>query len=287
MNYDQFVQNMYECTKQKLCENVTLEQQKILKNNGVTVTGFSIRKSNDTIAPIIYLEEYYERFLSGEKIEALSDLLIERQEKIEAPSKWDYRSILDFSKVQDRIVYRLIHQERNSELLKEVPHLPMFDLAIVFYIMIPADGFDSCSVLIRNSHIDLWKLPISILYETARYNTPKLCPYVFRSLMEHLQENYGFAGESPLWVLTNVMGFNGASALLYPQMPKKLYEKLEKPYYLLPSSIHEFLIVEEETPISADHFKEIVQEVNATQVSPEEFLSDSIYYFDGKNITKM
>ena len=64
MNYEQFVQEMYEGVRRRLCGNILLEKQKILKNNGITLTGFSIRKEEEVIAPVIYLEEYYERFLA-------------------------------------------------------------------------------------------------------------------------------------------------------------------------------------------------------------------------------
>ena len=174
------------------------------------------------------------------------------------------------------------------KLLQDVPYLPVFDLAIVFYIVIPNSGEEDCSILIRNSHMNLWKVPISVLYEIARRNTPCYYPYVFRPLGDYIQnkscENFF---ESPLWILTNVTGIYGASTILYPKMPKRLYEKLGCSYYLLPSSIHEFLIVPEGAGSYSENLRNIVCEVNETQIEEEEVLADSVYYFDGKNITKM
>ena len=80
---------------------------------------------------------------------------------------------------------------------------------------------------------------------------------------------------------------NGAAVLLYPEMPKLIYETLGGNYYLLPSSVHEFLVVPEERGIKPEELKKIVREVNETQLEREDFLSDEIYYFDGEIITKM
>ncbi len=288
MNYEQFVQEMINCTKQKLSFGEQVEKHNVLKNNGVVLTGLSIRKVNESIAPILYLEGYYERYCAGESIEELCSHLYAQREHAPTPPDWDYRAILDYDEIQNFIVYRLINRERNEKLLNEIPYLPVFDLAIVFYVLVPSNGEDECSILIRNSHINVWKIPISLLYETARRNTPILYPYVFRPLSEYM--NLGGRSEfteSPLWILTNLSGNNGASAILYPRMPKRLYEKLECTYYVLPSSIHEFLIVPEKTEIHPENLRHIVCEVNETQIEKEEVLGDSVYYFDGKNITKM
>lgn len=287
MKYEQFVQKMYECTKNNLADHEQVELQEILKNNGVVTVGLSIRNANENIAPIIYLEEYYERYLAGEAVEDLSACLLKTKRELTKPPLWNYGALLDFEKVKNQIVYRLVNLERNKELLKEVPHLPMLDFAIIFYVSIPAEAAENCSVLIKNGHMNIWKLPISVLYETAKRNTKNIYPWVFRPLSDYLEDYFDVLPYSPLWVLTNVMGINGATALLYPGMPKRIYEKLEQKYFLLPSSVHEFLVVPDDGEISADSLKKIVREVNETQIEAEEYLSDNIYHFDGKNITKM
>ena len=169
-----------------------------------------------------------------------------------------------------------------------MPNLPILDFAIVFYWMVPVGECEYGSVLIRNAHMNLWKLPISVLYQCAKENTPKLLPYVLAPLSEYVEELSGeFIEESPLYILSNQMGINGAVSLLYPEMPGIIYKKIRKPYYLLPSSVHEFLIVPESELIRPGNLREIVSEVNMTQIQPEELLSDHVYYFDGNIITKM
>ena len=119
MNFEQFVHEMEVCTKRKVRDDEEVSIQKVRKNNGVIYIGLSILKKNEAVAPIIYLEPYYQRYLLGISVEELSNLLVCQMEKASGKLSWDYREILDFQKIKHRIVYRLIHAEKNEELLKD------------------------------------------------------------------------------------------------------------------------------------------------------------------------
>lgn len=288
MNYEQFVETMYQMCKEMIHDSEIVEKQQILKNNGVYMNGLSIRKKEQAVAPIIYLDRLYARYLEGETIGQLCILLIEKCRNAPNPPVDEYEKILDLSCVQSCTVYKLINREQNQELLQNIPHLPMMDLAIVFYLLLSVDEQKSCSVLIRNEHLRQWKIPISVLYEYARKNTPRLLPPVFGPLEDRFPEVFFDTEERiPLYLLTNEVGINGAAVLLYEQMPKWIYEQLGDSYYLLPSSIHEFLLIPAADAPKPAQLCAIVREINATQVEKEERLSDEIYYFDGRIVTKM
>ena len=112
--------------------------------------------------------------------------------------------------------------------------------------------------------------------------------YVLREMMteeEYLteipQEERGdfFAG-NPLWVLSNVQRVQGASCMLYPGLLKQLAEKEGNSFYILPSSIHEVILLTDRKMETPEQLKDMIAEVNRTQVAPEEVLSDSLYYYD-------
>lgn len=281
MNYEQFVQAMQVCVEEKMQEEGNVERQEVFKNNGQKLIGLSIQKKGETVVPIIYLEEFYQRYLGGETKEGLSEEILRIRNSVSAPSCQEYDWIRDFEKIQPRIIYRLVHFEKNQELLKEIPHLPMMDLAVIFCAVISQGSSEDYILLIRNEHLHLWRIPISVLYETAKNNTPGRSPWMFRPLSSYI----GF--RSPLWVLTNEQGIYGASVLLYPGILQKIHKKLRDNYYLLPSSVHEFLILPESHAAFCGDLKEIVFEANRTVIEQGEFLSDNIYYFNGNNITKV
>lgn len=286
MNYEQFICAMLECTNSKLPENARAERQEILKNNGVRVTGLAVRRQGSSMAPLIYLEEFYNSYLKGSSVEELADRLLQCSEHAPGAPEWDYRRILDFEKVKEQVIYKLVDAQKNAQLLKDVPNLPILEFALIFYVLVPVgQDQEGCSVMIRNSHLDGWRIPISVLYEAAVENTPKLCPGRFCSLdelvMAEITENH------PLFVLTNERGLNGAAALFYPGMPEKIYERLECNYYLIPSSVHEFIIVPDLGQTSSAELQQMLLDINETEVAAEDVLSEHIYYYDGDIITKM
>lgn len=288
MNYEQFISAMLDCTQNKLQGEKTVERQEVLKNNGVVLVGLTIKEPEKVVAPVIYLEEYYKRYLNGASIEGLAECLLERSKHTPEVFEWEKEKLFDFEQMKGNIIYKLVNTEENEKLLSEVPNLPVLDFSIVFYLHLPISENESGSILIRNAHMEVWKCSISLLYKLARENTPKLCPPVLCSLTDFLK-GYGayMEEECPVMVLTNENGLYGASVLLYPKMPELIYKAVGGSYYLLPSSVHEFLVVPEENGIESEELTSIVREVNRTEIEEEEFLSDEVYYFAGDIITKM
>ena len=82
-----------------------------------------------------------------------------------------------------------------------------------------------------------------------------------------------------MYVLTNKICINGATVLLYKDVLNELSVLLDSDLYLLPSSVHEIIAIPYENPQQQFHLEEMVQEINRTQVSPEEVLSDHVYVF--------
>lgn len=287
MDYEQFICAMIECTKKKLKESELVQRQEIMKNNGCIAVGLTIRKAEEKIAPIIYLEEYFESYRRGAQMEELAQNLIARSKNAPPAPHLEYETVLEFSEIKQQIVYKLVNAKKNEFLLKQVPHLCILDLAVIFYLRFPVREEENCSILIKNEYQKAWGRSVSELYDCAGENTQKLCPYVLCPLSDFFESLPEEAAECPMWVLTNQAGNNGAAAILYPGMPKKIWDVLGRNYYLLPATIHEFLIVPEDEDIFPEDLLTMVKEVNDTEIKKEEFLSDRIYYFDGCNITKI
>ena len=197
----------------------------------------------------------------------------------------------DFEKVKDHIVYRIINRQKNEALLKEVPHVDYLDLAIVFCYIFTGGEFDNATILIRNNHMDIWDVGVSQLMECADENTRKLQGLTVRSVFDYLKKIYGLkdiipedeADSLPLYVMSNNSGIFGAGCILYKGLLKSLSEKMESDFYVFPSSVHEVIILPDENRDAAEHFKDMVKEINYTELSLEDILSDSVYYYSRKD----
>ena len=150
--------------------------------------------------------------------------------------------------------------------------------------------------------MESWNLTVKDLYQLAGVNTPRLFPPSIRTMEDVLQEvlepmnesypiyeeeeditqEIPFHIESPhsMYILSNSSGINGASALLYPQVIEKFSNSIKSNVYILPSSIHEVILVPFQEEIDKSQLTQMVNEVNETQVSKEEVLSSSVYYYD-------
>lgn len=294
MKFDQFVSEVCKAVREKLGDRYHVEVQKVTKNNGSVKTGLCIGHHGEHIAPVIYLEPYYEN--CGENLdwdETINDILDVLHEC--SKPEIELADILSFEKVKDKVVFKLISMERNKELLEDVPHIKWMDMAIVFYLLLDRMESGQMTALIYNKHVDLWATTSEELYTLAQENMKCMLPLQIKSMrqvmIETIQDKLGYdLGEEvlsviaedkkPMYVLTNSIGIAGACCMMPGMGIEQLADKLGKDLVILPSSIHEIIAVPYESDLDLKNMSLMVQEVNKLEVAEEEQLSDKIYYFD-------
>jgi len=209
--------------------------------------------------------------------------------------KLDMSYFLNYERVKDQIVLKLINTEKNSALLSDVPHMEFLDLSIVFQVLVSDVAKGSASVLIHNAHAKLWGVDYSELYKCALKNTPRLLPYEIKSMsdviceiMEDDRESGDFGGQIPMYVLSNDRRTDGAACMLYPELIADFAKAAGCDLYIIPSSIHELLLLPVCFTKDGEGLMNIIREVNETQLLTEEMLSNSLYLYDyGENEIKI
>lgn len=293
MDINEFSAKLKLAVEAILTDNETVRISPMWKNNGVRLLGLCIMEQGKNVAPTFYLEDYYRRFLEGEAMEALAKELLKLNQKYQIEHSFEVDFFLDFEKAKKHIAFRLINKERNFEILKKIPHIIYLDFAIVFYYLLDHEEFGSGTILIHNSHLELWKINQEMLYQIALQNTPKLLPIAF-SKMDHLllemaqneaqrkQLLRDFEGvDIRMYVATNDRKQEGAAILLYPEFSEKVKQIMTGDFYIIPSSIHELILVPKDGgQENVVVLNEMVREVNATQLDEREILSNHVYLFD-------
>lgn len=283
MNINEFA----EIIKERLEERTGLEVRlaEVIKNNSVTLHGISIIVPEINIAPNIYLESFFKEYERGMSFEEITERIINVWEREKGHKHFDVEWFRDFEQIKERIAYKLVNYEANRKLLEDVPHVPFLNLAKVFYVTIDCKEFGSGSILVHNNHMELWGVTTEELDELASINTPKLfqaeimsMAVVMKELMQDVSEEMELLIDNKMFVVTNKDRHYGAAAMCYPNIIKKFAEQKECDLIILPSSVHEVLIL----PCEGEdfkRFKEMVIEVNETALSPEEVLSNSVYIY--------
>lgn len=291
MSYEQFVQEVETKLQEKVGDNRKVYVHTAIKNNGRIRKGITFVEKGINISPTIYLEEYYERFVIGGCVDTIIDQILRLYENVRAPQSLECDFINEYKMVKDKIVIRLVNKNANQIILKDIPHLLFMDLAIVFHILVELDGQGErmATMLIKNEYIEAWDVTVDELYKTAVCNTEKLLPSEMSSMFMLIEEilpewekSEVPEDEDFMYVLSNDRKSFGACTILYPDRLEMIGLFLKENYYILPSSVHEVIILPESKAVGREELMQIVCEINHTQVPEEEILSDNVYYYDVK-----
>lgn len=284
MNYQDLVGSVTGFLRESLPGGTRLQLIPLEKNNGIIMDGLSVRKEGKRVAPMIYLDSYYREYLDGRSLRGICDQILECCEDSDFEEHFDVDFFREPERVRPTVAYRLINYEKNRELLQEIPHLPFLDLAVIFYSLLTDTPVGHATVLIRNSHLELWGKNTSWLYEAAKENTEKLLPKRLVSMEDMIYElsegkqEPEYAGV-PMYVLTNSRKSFGAACLLYDGVLGECFRRLEESYYLIPSSVHEVILIPASAVGDSRELCALVQEMNRTQVRSTEVLSDTVYLY--------
>jgi hypothetical protein len=198
-----------------------------------------------------------------------------------------------FELMKPYIFFRIISLDRNKKMLAQIPYMEFLDLAITFHCLVRSEEDNIATIQITNEHIRLWGVTSQDIKDLAFENTRRLFPPVIKSIGEMINgiisgdigEKEGIIIENdcndefPMYVLTNVKGINGASCLLYKDVIKELAQLLKSDLYILPSSIHELILVPMVSTKDKESFSRMVMEINSSQLPVEEILADHVYIY--------
>lgn len=291
MDYNKFLQEVIQRIQEKVDGEVRVEA--IKKNNSVNMDGLLIREKGRNLSPVIYLNPYYRLYLDSGDIERIADDIYGCYRKGRPADDFDISCFTDLERVKSRIVYRLVNYEKNKPLLKEVPYRKYLDLAIVFCFLVCDAGDKQASILIRNEHLAYWNVNAEEVAGMAYENTPRLLEHDFVS-MRQVVDGLGkgeadreisgtdMADMPEMIILTNRSRLNGAACILYPGILKEFADKTGFNFVILPSSVHEVILV----PVKEDKIPDreiicrMICEVNETEVADMEILSDHPYFYN-------
>lgn len=276
------------------------ELHKVVKNNGIVLDGIILRKPEETVCPTIYLNSYFEGYQMGKPMAVIMQEIIYQYQNLKEEMKFEIVNVYDFKSVKNDIVLRLVNYERNRELLKDCPYKRFLDLAVTFRLIASVDILGVSSSLITNEEFESWNVEIEELYQIALFNTMREFPWqmdslanmIVDSLHRKLSEEAAqeFMDEIAMlektkngvnmFVLSNDTGVNGSVCILYDSVIKNFAKVQDCNIYILPSSVHEVMLVPENTETEPEFLEGLVQEANQSSVGLIDLLSDHIYYYD-------
>ena len=277
--------NLKEMNVREYAEEIAKELggydvKQIEKANGIICTGIEIRTDND-VKPVVYVDAYYDHRMSV--IDAISEInkILKSNNTSEFNGVID--KILDFNKIKDKLTLRLYNQKTKADLFASAEYMGFDDLILVPYIQIT----DEASIKVTKELLGKWNINEETLFAVATYNLMKSSDFEIKSLVQVMAEMQGIPvdmvseleTENPMYIVSNKIKSFGAVGILLPTIKAKLNVLFPDGYTVLPSSVHEVIVIGGGR--NDPYFLEMVKQVNATEVKPEEVLSDNVYYFEG------
>lgn len=266
------------------------------KNNGIVLTGLSVRKPGSDVSSVIYLDQYYKHYC--EKIATMDDILLSIKKILLDNLGNEYsdvkEAIVDFTNVKDKIFVAFINKQRNAEKLLNIPYTEMEDLAVIYKVMLTSSKKGAATITISNPMMEQWGITKEELHALSIENSRRILPpevLPLGKMVGKIMRLNGMSGEQldeidelftpeeiPMFVITNDLKLNGAATIYYSDVLEKIAEKLRDDLYILPSSIHEVIAIPSRYE-DLESLSAMVKEVNSTQVAEEEQLSDNVYLY--------
>lgn len=292
MNYNEFLRTLLQQLPPLFSDKTVLSTQTVPKNNGISREALIIREPHANLSPIIYLEDYYQLYQEGTSIDEICAIICDVFLEARLNHPIDTENFTDFEKAEKRLIFQVINYEKNAERLRTIPHIRYLDLAIVFCCLIRMENGKNATALIHSEHLQLWGVDFDTVKKQAFDNTPRLLPAYIQpitdaihdlvacnpSLDRLLPDSFGQTGSS-LFVLTNETQVFGAACMFYPKLLQEFAESLDQDLYILPSSIHEVLLLPVDRRTGDEYLSALVRSVNSEQLPPGQLLSDTIYFY--------
>ena len=300
--YDMYVTHFIELLNtQAVLLGITAElmREKINKpNESLDAIAFHFEKSE--LAPTIYPEKLYEEYLCGNISieEQATRTLYSCLDNIEKIPKFDTKN-LNREYIQEHAYYKIMNASINKEIAKDTASVPFHDLILVPYVNISKENGSVASFRlnrdIQERYLQMTDSEIQkCCYQNLQKENFQLLE--MNEIMRHMMEEAGLEEgyiedvlpyENQMYVLRNEIGVGGAVALASKETLQMAHEEIGENYFVIPSSIHECLLIPESFVSDPSDLKEMCESVNNNEevIKKEDILGDNIYRFDGQKLS--
>lgn len=291
LKYPQFVDYVLNHIEDYLNDDTIrdIELVPAVKNNEIVTDALKVSYRDCPARPLLYLGAYFEEYCQDADIEQVMTQIAGGCGKdVLCRDMLEPWELENFERVRGQIVMRLINAPRNMAMLNACPHRYICDLAITYRILTGQNSFGISTALISREMMERWGVGEEDLYVLACKNSRCLFPPVIKNMREVLKEMMpdedclkllAPQSDRQMYILTNSHRINGACSICYTDILDGFARTQGHDFYILPSSIHEVILVTDETDLDVLHLEQIVGEANQTFVQADEILSDHVYYY--------
>ena len=259
--------------------------------------GMVITPKGSNVGVTLNINNMYEAYENGkslsEIIEKASDIAMK---SLDNKPQFDMATLTNYDAMKEKLIVDVVSTKANKDMLANIPHKEMEDMSVVYRFEVGAFEDGRATILATNQMIETMGVSAEQLHADAMENAPKNHPAEIKGMLETFSEMMGASPEELI-----LMGMNpspadekmivasvpdkrhGACVITYPHFMEDAAEKMGGDFFILPSSIHEVLLVKDDGSLTVEELKTMVMDINASEVQPEDKLTDNVYHYDCQN----
>mgnify|MGYP004541439135 FL=1 len=298
MNRKEFQQYLQETIKDYLPESYAdakITFNEVVKNNDTHLTGMSIARPGEQVVPNIYIENFWNDYQKGKNIDEIAgdiaDIRIEYDDPSISPDM--AQQLMNYDGVKDKLQIRLCDTQENQDRLANLVHTEHSDFSATYHVNLQETKEGIASMAVTPTFLETWGITVEQLHQDALASDmnrhPMFCDMqnMMESMMfgkepENLLDDGSGQSGMGMYCLTNGDKMNGAGLILQGDLMQQIGEIVGGDFYILPSSCHEVLVIPESMGMDVKELSAMVQQVNETEVSTEDRLSDHVQHYDSK-----
>lgn len=191
-----------------------------------------------------------------------------------------------YDSIKDLLEVNVVSEKYNRDLLVGTKYRVLGDIAIVYFIN--ADNRDLGEVMKAVPVLNA--ISVKQIENDALLNSMTRNPAVIKSMNSEIESIIGISipkdeAINEMYIASVPSKKFGACVLAYPGFFEQAAATVGGSYYVIPSSVHELILVKDSGNLSDDDinkFKSDIKLVNKTILARDEILSDNLYHYDAE-----
>lgn len=288
MNYNKFVDRM----RTELDKLIPVAEVRVIdvdKLQGQSYRGLEVREKEQDAAMTLNLHGAFREYNQGKDFREIAlNLALSCRSELEHIPKFDLKTLMNYQEMKKHLAICLVPMEKNLDLLAKIPHRDVMDMAAVYRFDLGRNNTydEGASILITNRMLESYGISPAQLQKDAAVLAPEEHPLSIRPIYSVLSDYIDYPDEGPApgepMPFVASSGFRGSGVLMYPGFMEQAAKEVGGSFYVLPSSVHEVLLMKDDVGIDYRDLKEMVTTINAEMVKAEDRLTNNVYHYDQK-----
>ena len=292
MDFKEFVNKLEQDLKDAMADispGATVDVRSVEKLQEGSYTGITISPAGGNVGMNLNANQLFDQMQDGQSYEGVLAVAVSTAERgLHDMPAVDVSELMNYEAAKKYLCFDVVGSDRNADMLEKVPHTDKENISMVYRLQLDSTENGAATVLITNAMMEQFGVTKEQLHADAMENAQEIRPADFRTMAAVMAEMMGMPEEMmadmapPMYVATNQDKVQGAAVMFYPDFMDQAAKELGGDIFILTSSVHEVLILPDDGNMNAQELKEMVTSINASEVSPEDRLTDSVYHYDAQ-----